>query len=224
MESPHGFMKSQIFQPVSVNADSICLQATSTPETLTQYPFAFRFSVEYKLVGSALVFAFQIHNEQDRPMPFSLGTHPGFNVPLANGEKFEEYSLVFEREENPHRVELDGVLLAGKTSPFALQSNRMLPLRHNLFDIEAIILGGIQKKTVSLVGTDGIARWSMYFDDFDYLTLWQPAQTEAPFVCLECWNGLPDPADANTNALDQKPGNRTLAPHETAGFSLKMCF
>ena len=224
MESPHGFIKSKIFQPVSVKTDSICLQVTSTPETLAQYPFTFRFSVEYKLVESALIFSFLIQNEHDRLMPFSLGTHPGFNVPLASGETFDGYSLAFECEENPYRVDLDGVLLAGKMSPFALQSNRFLPLRHRLFDHEAIILGGIQKKSVSLVDSVGITRWSMHFDDFDYLTLWLPEHTDAPFVCLECWNGLPDPADANTNALDQKPGTRILAPGDTAGFSLRICF
>ncbi|MCL2623016.1 MAG: aldose 1-epimerase family protein [Planctomycetaceae bacterium] len=222
MESPHGFIKSQVFQPESIKADSIRLFAESTRKTMLQYPFAFRFSVEYRLVGAEWNTSFQIRNEHDRPMPFSLGTHPGFNIPLSPGEPFEEYGLLFDEEENPHRVELAGVLLAGKTSSFALQSNRRLPLRHGLFDDEAVILGGIQHKTVSLVDPNGIMRWSMHFDDFDYLTLWQPPQTRAPFVCLECWNGLPDPGNADSNALDQKPGMRLLAPGETECFSLKV--
>ena len=223
MEMPHGFLQSRDFQPTSIAADRIALQTTSTPETLLQYPFAFRFTVEYRLVGASLEFLFQIENKDERPtMPFSLGTHPGFRVPLADDEKFEDYRLMFEHEEHPQRVELDGVFLARKASAFTLQSNRFLPLCHRLFDHEAIILGEIQKKSVSLIDPAGTVRWTLHFDDFDYLTLWQPA--DAPFVCLECWNGLPDPAESETNELARKPGGKTLASGETARFSLRISF
>ena len=222
IESPHGFIKSQMFQPTLVMPDRVVLQTESTQETKLQYPFAFRFLVEYRLVDAGLVFSFQIENAGDQPLPFSLGTHSGFRVPLLNDEKFGDYSLMFEYEENPYQVELDGVFLSGKTSAFALQSHRFLPLRHCLFEHEAIILGGIQKKSVSLIDPAGIARWSLYLDDFDYLTLWQPPQTDAPFVCLECWNGLPDPDEAEIDALSQKPGIQTLVPGKTAHFSLQI--
>ena len=211
-----------MFQPTAITDDRIVFQTESTPETMRQYPFAFRFSVEYALVDAALLILFQIGNTGDRPMPFSLGTHPGFRVPLSDGKRFEDYSLRFEREEYPYQVELDGVYLAEKTSMFALSSNRIIPLRHRLFDQEAIILGGIQKKSVSLIDPNGTVRWSLGFADFDYLTLWQPPQTNAPFICLECWNGLPDPACAGTNALGRKPGMRTLAPGITTHASVKI--
>jgi len=220
----HGFIKDQVFQSTTITGDRIVLQTESTPETMQQYPFAFRFLVEYVLVDASLVISFQIENTGDRPMPFSLGTHPGFRVPLADGERFEDYSLCFEQEEYPHKVELDGVFIAGKTSIFPLVSNRILPLRHGLFDQEAIILGGIHKKSVSLIDPSGTVCWSLDFADFDYLTLWQPPQTDAPFVCLECWNGLPDPACAKSNALDQKPGTRILAPGTTTQASVKILF
>ena len=35
------------------------------------------------------------------------------------------------------------------------------------------------------------------FADFDYLGIWHKPMTEAPYVCIEPWNGLPSEVVSN---------------------------
>ena len=63
----------------------------STIVTLVRYPFDFTLRVIYALNGNKVEIVYQVENRSDRHMPFGIGGHPGFNVPLAAGKQFEEY-------------------------------------------------------------------------------------------------------------------------------------
>ena len=40
----------------------------------------------------------KVENTNDKKMYFSIGGHPAFNCPLKEGEKQEDYQLVFDTE------------------------------------------------------------------------------------------------------------------------------
>jgi len=218
---PHGFAKDLPFELELREAARLRLLLKSSSETKKQYPFDFQFRVEYVLEGSSLEIRFRVDNVGSQPMPFAWGAHPGFRMPLQNGEKFEDYRFDFAAEESPERLLLDGVFMSGKKSPFALNNGRSLTLQRRIFDDEAIILQNIRNRKIFLVGPGDRRYWSLQFDDFEFLALWQPIKSEAPFVSLEPWTGLPDPSDKTICELDEKVGMKIVPPGGFAEAKLK---
>ena len=209
---PHGFAKDLPFELESRETARLRFLLKSCEDTKKQYPFDFEFRVEYVLEGPSLDIRFRVDNTGSQPMPFAWGAHPGFRVPLEAGEKFEDYRFDFSDKESPEQLLLDGVFMSGKKSPFALKDGKSLTLQHRIFDDEAIILQNIQNRTIFLVGPGNQRRWALRFDDFEFLALWQPEKTEAPFVSLEPWTGLPDPSNKTISELDEKIGMKIVPP------------
>ena len=53
------------------------------PEILKKWPADFRLTVSYELRGNTLASVIEIANPDNKPLPFGLGTHPYFRVPLG---------------------------------------------------------------------------------------------------------------------------------------------
>ena len=55
------------------------------------------------------------------------------------------------------------------------------------------------------------------------LGIWTPIKKNAPFICLEPWNGLPADVDETTDAKSKKY-SKTIAPDEeyTVGYSMEI--
>lgn len=224
IDSPHGFAKSSSFEAECRGTDRVRFTLRSSAETRKQFPFDFVLRAEYSLAGSTLRLRFRVENTGTEPMPYSLGGHPGFNVPLGEGERFEDYRLEFEAEEDPERVLLDGVFLSGRQVPFPLKDRRVIPLSWRLFDDDAIILDKIRRHAVSLIGPGDRRYWTFSFDDFQYLGIWQLPRSNASFVSLEPWNGLPDSNSPGISELSRKAGIRILPPRAAAEASFQVEF
>ena len=219
IEIPHGFFQSaRLIRDKSENPFSMAFVLESNDATLRQYPFPFRFRVEYSLHENTLQVVFDLLNTGKETMPFSLGFHPGFNVPLEPDERLDDCSLCFEAEETPRRLLLDGVFMSGKSVPFPLKERRVIPLSRSLFADDAVILDNVQKRSVSLCNSRHKPYLTVDYSDFRYLAIWQPPKNSPPFLCLETWNGLPDDAGTEIADLASKPGMISLAPgkHYTA--------
>jgi len=219
---PHGFLQSARFTREEIgDAHRMAFVFESNNTTLIQYPFPFRFRVEYSLHENMLRIAFNIHNTGTETMPFSLGFHPGFYVPIEPTERFEDCTLRFENEETPQQLLLDDVWMSGQSAPFALADRRMLPLRRDLFANDAVILDSVQKRIVSLCNLRNEPYLTLDYSGFRYLALWQPPRGESPFLCLETWNGLPDEAKIDSIDILFKPEMILLnsGEHYTANLS-----
>lgn len=60
-------------------------------------------------------------------MPFGIGGHPGFNVHLLEGEKFEDYELVFQITSRPDRVGFSkSVYFNGQEQEYLLCEERFI--------------------------------------------------------------------------------------------------
>ena len=73
-------------------------------------------------------------------MYFGIGGHPGFNIPMEEGLSFEDYELEFSRACEPQRILFSQECFVEGKESYELFEGRRIPLRHNLFDEDAIVL------------------------------------------------------------------------------------
>lgn len=204
----HGFLRYAEMLPREQSGTCVYLETESTPETLAQYPFPFQAGVDYRLEGRTLHITYHVINTGSKVMHFGLGGHPGFRVPLEEGLAFEDYELYFEQPAQ-HLLVSDGCLMTGESQPFPLSDGR-LPLRHDLFDHDAIILNN-PGRMVTLRSPKGKRGITLRHPAMPYLGLWHKPHTAAPFVCLEPWLSLPG-REGIEEDLARQPGLAHLEP------------
>lgn len=132
-------------------------------------------------------------------MYFGVGGHPGFAVPLEKGLAFEDYCLQFEAPGNPIRVGFsEDCFVNGEDSEFILSDGGKLPLAHNLFDQDAIVLTDMAK-AVTLCSEKGTRSVRVSYPQMNFLGIWHMPFTDAPYVCIEpCLRFLPARAGSKT--------------------------
>ena len=200
----HGLAPYARFNLVSNDGQTMVLEMTDTEETWRQYPRHFAFRVIYALQGKTLVTTYQVENRDQRTMYFGLGGHPGFNVPLVPGKGFEDYRLRFGEPCQPRLVCFNAAcFVTGEERPYPLTNGDTLPLSHNLFDEDAIVLTGMTRQVT--LETNGDAHGvTVTFPQMGYLGLWHWPRTDAPYICIEPWCSLPATADTTVVMEEQK--------------------
>lgn len=187
----HGFAREKIFTLLEKSETQALFELQEDADSLKEYPFHFRLRIRYRLEGSCVKVSYQVENRSEAPMYFGLGGHPGFCIPLEEGLEFSEYHLEFCRPCRPKRVQFsETCLVTGQAEEFLLKDGRRLPLRHDLFDEDAIVLSDTPGEVFlgTEKGTKGIR---FFYEDFPYLGIWHTTKAEAPFLCLEPWLTLP---------------------------------
>ncbi|RIJ36850.1 aldose 1-epimerase family protein [Pontibacter oryzae] len=206
----HGFARRKEFKLVDQKDDKLVFELTEDEETLKQYPFKFRFLIAYTLEWNKLSITYHVTNTDARALYFSVGGHPGFNVPFHPGEAYEDYFISFEKEENLHRhlINSEG-LQTGETEQI-LQNGDMLALAPDYFTKDAIILKNLQSERVVLGSHKNPRRIELDFEGFPYLGIW--AKPDNPrYVCLEPWCGIAGRV-GESGELAEKEGINKLAP------------
>lgn len=204
---PHGFARDSVFSVTRRSDTEVALAVQESPETLRAYPFPFRLEVAYALRRDLLVQRVVVANPGHRPLPFSLGLHPGFRCPLLPGETLEDYAVEFELPETAGRLPVLDGLVSRQAEPF-LEGQRILPLRPGMFDRGALVFKKLQSQRVRLVSRSGKGV-ELTFRGFPYFAIW--SKPAGGFVCLEPWCGVADPPDAS-GRIEDKEGIMWLAP------------
>lgn len=188
----HGFLRKSVLDATVLGRDKIDFGMRSDEKTLGMYPFDFEYHICYSLEGSTVKMEISVINHTETAMPFALGGHPGFNVPLGGGGKFEDWRLEFVPECKPHKICLsDTCYLTDETQPFPLEGDKAMWLRHSLFDHDAVVLSGISHKVVLTSDTSPRKVIVEFPDAMKYLGIWHAPKKEAPYVCIEPWTSLP---------------------------------
>ena len=187
----HGLAPTSEFALEEKTDTRMALVLRSSEATYAQYPRHFAFRVIYALEGDTLSVTYEVENRDERTMHFGLGGHPGFNVPLEPGRRFEDYRLRFGGPCSPVRVGFtQDCFVSGQDTPFPLEGDTLLPLRHALFDDDAIVLRDMVR-SVTLEAPGGRHSVTVSFPDMPYLGIWHWPRTDAPYVCIEPWRSLP---------------------------------
>ena len=186
----HGFARRSVFEVAEASDELIRFTLSENAETLAVYPFKFTLTVEYKLTGAQLIGGISVKNDGDDIMPFTLGLHPGFNVPLGEGS-FDDCYIEFTEPCSPDHIKMsDTCFLTGKNEAFYLDGGKILPLRHSLFDNDAIFLARNSREICLRSNkSDKYVRFTA--EDFPYVGFWHAPKSDAPYVCIEPWCGMP---------------------------------
>ena len=172
-------------------------------ETLEMYPFKFDFRIAFTLDGKSLEVNHHIINLDEKPIYFSLGGHPAFNIQHFENEKIEDYALVFDKKMNLETYVLNEEGLVSSTTENVLKNEHSIKLTEHIFDKDALIFKNIKSKKVDLVSEKNGKILSVEFKDFRNLGIW--AKPGAPYVCIEPWLGIAD-VEGTDQDLKNKEG------------------
>ncbi len=187
----HGFAKNTVFDAEQISESEIVFRIRDTEETRRRYPYAFSFSITYALDGNQLLLTYDVQNNNETTMYFGVGAHPGFCVPMEAGLDFTDYYLEFHEATDVKRVGFsEDCFINGDDKPFVMEGGIKLPLHHDMFDDDAIVLVDMAK-TVTLKSDKGSKAIRVEYPNMDYLGLWHRPKTDAPYICIEPWSSLP---------------------------------
>ncbi|WP_066646718.1 aldose 1-epimerase family protein [Christensenella timonensis] len=216
----HGFVKDMEFTVVLQERDKAVLTLEASPKTLEQYPYRFRLSVSYVLRMSGIDIVFDVQNLDDKTMYYQLGVHPGFCCPLHGAEAFEDYELRFSCHERLTTPLLNAKkrLIEKETDNFRLDGD-VIPLAYGLFEQDALVFDTLKSRRVELVHSRSGQGVRVSFPDFQMLGVWTPAGKEAPFVCIEPWNGTATYEDEG-DELCRKRGIQSLEKEKSKDYRM----
>ncbi len=202
----HGFARDMTFALLEQTEDTLVYQLLPTNETNTVYPFDFELRVLYRLNGNSITVEYEVRNHGQDTMPFSIGAHPGFNLPSKLDECFltlEKETLKHLAKETPHsnfvgQASLYSESLCPAHAPEygkrVLQESRLNSLQAHLLSDDGLL----SSETVSLTNqSDCIPITQTLFDrdalilldvDFEKLTI--ASQKSDTRIALE-FSGFP---------------------------------
>lgn len=216
--SQHGFARDQVFEKISESNNEVWYELKANAHTRTLYPFDFTIRLGYTLVDNTLSCSYEVVNKHNQPMYFSIGAHPGFNLPTA---VLSDYSIVFDQPETEERHLLSEGLFNGTTKP-VLSTPTQIDLNTPLFDDDAIVLKKLNSRKLTLQQKDGSFGIQLHFDGFPYLGIWTQKGNER-YVCLEPWCGHADPVEGHDD-ISTKQGIIRLEGNKLFKRSYRLTF
>ncbi|MBP5292656.1 MAG: aldose 1-epimerase family protein [Clostridia bacterium] len=189
--SIHGFLRGQHLAITSKTDTSATFTLSANEDTLREYPFHFMYQITYTLNGNKLETRICVTNTGTETMPFAVGGHPGFNVPLVKGESFSDYYVEFSEKAPIKKLILsETCFMTPDKVDFPLEEGKIYRLHHDMFDNDAIFVTDMAE-SVSLKSTKSEKSVTVSYPGFPYLGFWHKPKTEAPYLCIEPWHGLP---------------------------------
>lgn len=215
----HGFGRKAEFAVEKTAADSVTYRLDSTEETRKVYPYEFSFRVTHALKDDALTTVYRVTNTGDQPLPFCVGGHPAFNVPLVPGENYEDYRIEFPEKEtiDSPQIDLEAGLIMDHKRNRLMTDGTAFHLNHILFRGDAIVMDRLRSRSVRLVSDKSGHGVKMDFDGMEYFAVWSPF-ADSPFVCLEPWTGTATQYSED-DVFEHKQGVKILAPGEESQVS-----
>jgi galactose mutarotase-like enzyme len=192
----HGLARIFDFECNHSDDVSCTWQLTENEETLKQYPFHFTLRIRYTLEGKRILIDYTVENRSNEVMPFQLGLHPAFNVPLRPSKTLEDYRIELHPECNLKFYNEDLFIKAASS----------IPLSETMFEERPTwMFEDVLAPYVSL--TDGENGVKVSCAGYRWLAFWKPLK--APFVCVEPWHGHGD-FSANPVLFEKREGTMLL--------------
>lgn len=202
----HGFAKLMPFEVSEQGEDFVTLTLKQNEETKKVYPFDFALSVTHRFVKDGFETRYTVENHSSRAMPFAIGGHPGFRCPMNEGERFEDYVLRFEKPETGEHLLCTPEHYVGGSAIVELGADqRTLPLCYADYDrLDTYMFAGLHSRSVELVHRQTGKGIRVSFPEMEVLAIWTMPLKQAPYLCIEPWQGMPAYAE-ETGRFEDKP-------------------
>lgn len=202
----HGFCRSSVWDFVKQTENSITFKISDSEETLKQYPFHFDLFITYTLTGSKIDIDYEIVNkETDKELIYNFGLHPAFKCPIEEGEKFEDYKIVFECDEDVESVYSHNYHVG-----------KEIQLNYEIFKSEPTVVVPNPKSTY-VVLTNGKHSVKVEFKGYKWVAFWT-IKENAPFVCIEPWLSHADFEEVHCK-WEEREGTQFLAANSKFNIS-----
>lgn len=211
--SQHGFARDMEFCCTDCSDNTVVHELASTDATKETYPFDFQLVVTHVLKDDRLFVSWEVKNTGADKMYFTIGGHPGFNVPAKENAAYNQYSLYFDDQKTLEYRLVDkatGTIVPKETRTLALKDGTY-PLSKHLFDDDALVFDGGQITRAGILHPDGTPYVELTGEGFPSFGIW--AAPGAPFVCLEPWMGRADDTGYDGD-LSEKQYINALDPKE----------
>ncbi len=195
----HGFLRDTLCSLESIENNKIVFKVESSIDTLKLYPYEFKILISYELIEKSIHSNLEFFNYSLNKMPFNLGLHPAFKVPLNENESFEDYKVIFDI---PGSYNIPTVNLTDGTIDYTntirtFNNLKELPLNYSDYDFDALVFENILSHQITLTNKDESCGVVFNFEDFPMLGIWTPNHIKSPFICLEPWIGCADAPQSN---------------------------
>ena len=188
MKTQHGFARDMEFACVEETAVSVTHRLTANEDTKKKYPYDFELLVTHALdeTNPRLVrISWEVKNNGDAAMLYSIGGHPAFTVPVNTKEERDAYYLAFPGMDELTYIGVNpanGLALAEQPKKLELEK-------------------------VQICRPDRTPYVTMDCSEFPFLGIW--AKETGNFICLEPWVGRTD-NDGFAGTLEEKVGEQQL--------------
>ena len=162
------------------------------------------------MTEDGVVVGWQVHNETDGDMYFTIGAHPAFFVPAKEGTLQKDYKMTFDGQDKLEYIQIndsEGTAMYKDVKQLPLE-NGVLTIGEHLFDKGVLIFENQQVEKIGLAFPDGTPYVTIDCKGFPYVGIW--SKPGADFVCLEPWYGRCDNEDFEGD-LSEKTGVQKLA-------------
>ncbi|WP_059104481.1 aldose 1-epimerase family protein [Shouchella shacheensis] len=223
--SQHGFLRDQTFTIGKINTEQAEFIFQSEGRFQEQYPYEFKAVITYSLQRETLSVHWEVTNETNEAMYFSIGAHPAFRVPQFEGETINDYEVTLRPAEGKTVMEYELSEGLVREKELLTSMDRAIPLSHSAFKNDALIFSHID--SVRLASTKNKFAIDVVLPGFPFLGIWskydEKEERIAPFVCIEPWYGLADMEKA-TGELSEKTGMNKLEASEVFQAEYQMTF
>jgi galactose mutarotase-like enzyme len=194
--SRHGFARDYEFKVIEKTDKFVVFSLNENEETFQKFPFKFELQLKYELVGNKLTLTYIVVNNSKTIMPFNIGAHPAFSI-LGN---FENFSLLFNNDEKLTSHLLNDDLFSGETFEVETKEKK-INLSFDLFTKDALVFKSLNSTEIQILNQNK-PYLKINFEGFPYLGIW--TKQNAPFLCIEPWQGYADLENATGNIFEKE--------------------
>jgi aldose 1-epimerase len=206
----HGFARKSAFEITKASSeDSVSITGSLKVEKGSRlyelYPYACTLRIEITLEGKELQYSYEVHNKENRSMPFGLGLHPFFNKRNRDTKVSLRAGLVMEKDE---QFLPTGRLLSTGDTSYELSEQRYVhdllldDVYYNPYGISAAIKYTEFSLTIS--GSD----------NFTHMVVYTPEKEN--FFCVEPQTCSTDAINMYEKGYRDISGLSVLSPGETS--------
>lgn len=209
----HGFARDMVFECIYKDSRSITHRLCDNETTFKEYPFHFNLEITQTLIENTIQIQWKVINTDDKTMYYTIGAHPAFRVPVLDGTEQKDYYLTF-KSDNPSYILLDPAHgTANADTAYTLETaNGRCKIGDGRFYKDALVFDN-QIAWAGIAYPDGTPYVTVSCEGFPNFGIWS-AKNDAPFVCLEPWDGRCDNCGFEGD-ISEKPGIVSLEAGKT---------